>query len=192
MVSPSPIRRSFAILCFAAAGLLAAGAGYNYLAAAQRRAEGLFHISRSYGMARTLELAPRAIAARDTRVVIDLSQRQLQVYRGEEEITQYPVAIGQDDWETPVGQFNVTEMQTDPVWQHPITKEDVSPGPANPLGSRWIGFWTDGQYHIGIHGTNNESLIGGAVSHGCVRMRNRDIEDLFNRVSLSTPITVQR
>lgn len=191
MASQSPIGRSFMILCFTAAGLLAAGAWYDYLAAAQRRAEGLFQTSRSYGTARTLSLAPKAIAARNVRLIIDLSQRRLTVYRGDEEVTHYPVAIGQDDWATPIGQFSVTDMREDPIWQHPITKQAVGPGAANPLGSRWVGFWSDGQYHIGIHGTNAESLIGGAVSHGCVRMRNADIEDVFNRISLSTPIQVQ-
>jgi lipoprotein-anchoring transpeptidase ErfK/SrfK len=82
-------------------------------------------------------------------------------------------------------------MQKNPVWQHPITEELITTGPENPLGVRWISFWSDGQNQIGFHGTNQEELIGQAVSHGCLRMRNPDITALFAQVHLGTPITVQ-
>jgi lipoprotein-anchoring transpeptidase ErfK/SrfK len=63
--------------------------------------------------------------------------------------------------------------------------------PTIPLGSHWIGFaLAEGQYKVGIHGTYAENLVGQAVSHGCVRMRNADIQYLFSRLSIGTPITV--
>ncbi|MEB3118669.1 MAG: L,D-transpeptidase, partial [Limnothrix sp.] len=61
----------------------------------------------------------------------------------------------------------------------------------NPLGVRWIGFWTNGDNSIGFHGTPNPELIGQAVSHGCVRMRNEDIVDLFDRVTEGMPVRVE-
>ncbi|WP_448572469.1 L,D-transpeptidase, partial [Trichothermofontia sp.] len=67
----------------------------------------------------------------------------------------------------------------------------IPPGPDNPLGPRWIGFWTDGKNFIGFHGTPNESLIGQAVSHGCVRMRNQDIQALYAQVEMGTPVVVE-
>ncbi|HEY9647024.1 MAG TPA: L,D-transpeptidase, partial [Chroococcidiopsis sp.] len=95
-------------------------------------------------------------------------------------------------WETPRGRFKVENMMYDPIWKHPITREVFHSGPSNPLGSRWIGFWIDGENQIGFHGTNQPELIGQAVSHGCVRMHNEDIETLFEQVDIGTPVIVRR
>ncbi len=124
-------------------------------------------------------------------LVIDLSDRQVRVYRGNLRKATYEVAIGKAGWETPVGEFRVIDKQVDPHWKHPITQADIPPGPGNPLGTRWIAFWTDGQHYIGFHGTQQTDLIGQAVSHGCVRMRNEDIEALYDQVVLGTPVIVQ-
>ncbi|XGV98086.1 MAG: L,D-transpeptidase [Leptolyngbya sp. BL-A-14] len=132
-----------------------------------------------------------AVAKSDAKLVLDLSDRQLYVYRDQKLVVNYPVAIGQAGWETPSGSFRVLEMQRDPKWQHPITGEIVPAGPENPLGKRWIGFLYEGRAHIGFHGTNQEDLIGQAVSHGCVRMRNRDVIALYEQVSLGTPVEVR-
>lgn len=124
-------------------------------------------------------------------LVVDLSDRQVHFYKGAQLVASYDIAIGQAGWETPSGVFHVMDMQVDPHWQHPITKAAIAPGPGNPLGSRWIGFWTDGKSAIGFHGTYDTDLIGQAVSHGCVRMRNADIEALYTQVTLGTQVTVQ-
>ncbi|PSB28509.1 L,D-transpeptidase [Stenomitos frigidus ULC18] len=125
------------------------------------------------------------------KLVIDLSDRQVQLYREQTLVTSYPIAIGQAGWETPIGSFQVLEMQRDPKWQHPITGEVIPPGPANPLGKRWIGFLYEGRTHIGFHGTNQEELIGQAVSHGCIRMRNRDVIALYDQIAPGTPVDVR-
>ncbi|UBF25811.1 L,D-transpeptidase [Kovacikia minuta CCNUW1] len=80
----------------------------------------------------------------------------------------------------------------DPIWIHPLQKGVVIPGgdPENPLGRYWIGFWTDGKNWIGFHGTPNPKSVGRPASHGCVRMYNKDIEDLFKQVSLGTVVKV--
>jgi len=134
--------------------------------------------------------APPPVPQRNTRLLVDLSDRRVTVYRDGKVRDRYPIAIGQAGWETPSGTFHVTETFENPVWQHPITGENVT-GPDNPLGSRWIGFWSDGHNQIGFHGTNEEALIGQAVSHGCVRMRNQDIEQMFREVEPGTPVVVQ-
>ncbi|MCA1992743.1 MAG: L,D-transpeptidase [Coleofasciculus sp. S288] len=126
-----------------------------------------------------------------THLVIKLSDRRVYVYQGDQLQTSYPIAVGKQGWETPTGTFQVRQMIRNPSWQHPWTDEVVPPGPGNPLGSRWISFWTDGRNEIGFHGTPNEELIGQAVSHGCIRMRNQDVQALFEKVSVGTPVTVQ-
>ncbi|WP_421657155.1 L,D-transpeptidase [Leptothermofonsia sp. ETS-13] len=125
-------------------------------------------------------------------LVVDLSDRRVYLYQGKKLKTSYPLAIGQEGWETPTGSFEVIEMQKDPKWLHPITKEVVLPGANNPLGKRWIGFWSDGKTHLGFHGTNQEDLIGQAVSHGCLRMRNKDVIALYDQVSEGTPVKVRQ
>ncbi|MEM8642888.1 MAG: L,D-transpeptidase [Cyanobacteria bacterium P01_G01_bin.54] len=127
----------------------------------------------------------------EQQLILDLSDRRVYLYVNEEQVAAYPVAIGREGWETPTGEFEVFQRVANPVWQHPFTQEIVPPGPENPLGARWLGFWTDGTNAIGFHGTPNEELIGQAVSHGCVRMRNADIEQLFEQVELGTTVIVR-
>lgn len=126
-----------------------------------------------------------------TSLVIKLSDRRVYLYRGDKLEKSYPIAVGKAGWETPVGSYKVIEMQRDPTWQHPWTGKLIPPGADNPLGARWIGFWTDGKNFIGFHGTPQEQLVGQAVSHGCVRMRNQDVLALYAQVNVGTPVTVK-
>jgi lipoprotein-anchoring transpeptidase ErfK/SrfK len=139
---------------------------------------------------RSLAQAARA-AEEEMRLEISLSQRRVTLYRGTSSIKTYPIAIGRAGWETPTGTFAVRQMQENPVWIHPFTNERISNrDPRNPLGSRWIGFWTDGHNWIGFHGTTDTASVGRAVSHGCIRMHNADIEALFSQIDIGTPVTV--
>lgn len=125
-----------------------------------------------------------------TRLVIKLGDRRVYVYHEDQVKQSFPVAIGRDGWETPIGTHRVIQMQHDPVWQHPFTGELVPPGKDNPLGARWIGFWTDGTNYIGFHGTPNEDSVGQPASHGCVRMYNQDVIKLFEMVRIGTSVEV--
>jgi lipoprotein-anchoring transpeptidase ErfK/SrfK len=128
----------------------------------------------------------------DIRVVIDLSDRLVHTYDDADQLRHsFPIAVGKAGWETPVGEFSILEKRINPSWQHPITHEIVPPGPNNPLGSHWIAFWTNGRNKIGFHGTNDAGLIGQAVSHGCVRMRNDEIQILYELVNIGTTVIVQ-
>ncbi|XFA72914.1 L,D-transpeptidase [Thermosynechococcaceae cyanobacterium Okahandja] len=147
---------------------------------------------------------PRPLAANTTplitdprvaplRLEISLSRRQITLYQGPVRLRTYPVAVGRPGWETPVGQFQIQEMIRDPAWKNPFNGSVIAGGhPRNPLGRRWIGFWSDGKNWIGLHGTPNPDSIGHAISHGCVRMHNRDIEELFEKVRLGIPVIVVR
>jgi lipoprotein-anchoring transpeptidase ErfK/SrfK len=129
--------------------------------------------------------------ATDAKLIVDLSDRRVYLYQHSALVANYEIAVGRSGWETPTGEFKVINMKTDPVWQHPFTKEVVAAGPSNPLGSRWIGFWSDGEQQIGFHGTNEENLIGQAVSHGCIRLREADIQTLFELVSIDMPVFIR-
>lgn len=122
---------------------------------------------------------------------IVLSQRQVILYRGKTKIKSYPIAVGRPGWETPTGNFQVLNMTKNPTWLHPFTGESIPGGsPKNPLGRYWIGFWTNGTNWIGFHGTPNPESVGKAASHGCIRMYNKDVQELFEQVSIGTPVTV--
>jgi L,D-transpeptidase ErfK/SrfK len=139
-------------------------------------------------------------------LVLDRRNRHLTVLENGQELRRFPVAVGRPGWETPVGRFAVIERVADPSWEHPATGETVPPGPANPLGSRWIGFHRDclgrsgfnGREHLvvegcvssGFHGTPNRDSVGQAVSHGCVRLFDEHVQELFELVQLGTPVTV--
>lgn len=124
------------------------------------------------------------------RLVIHLSERRVYVYEQDQVVQSYPIAIGRAGWATPTGKFEVIQMLRNPVWEHPFTGELVPPGPDNPLGSRWIGFWTDGTNYIGFHGTPNTESVGQAASHGCIRMYDQDVTALFDLVQVGTPVEV--
>ncbi|MFM7474691.1 MAG: L,D-transpeptidase [Microcystis aeruginosa] len=135
-------------------------------------------------------LPATTVTRTETRLLLNLKKRRVFVYQGQKIIASYRVAIGRPGWETPTGQFRVIQMVREPVWEHPFTGQLVPSGKNNPLGARWIGFWTDGANFIGFHGTPQENLIGRAVSHGCVRMRDRDIKALFEKVKIGTSVIV--
>ena len=144
------------------------------------------------GLSLTLQttLNPNPLA-RQSGLIVDLSDRQVYLMQNGAQVANYEIAVGQAGWETPTGQFHVINMLTDPVWQHPFTGEIFPAGADNPLGSRWISFWTDGIHQIGFHGTNQDDLIGQAVSHGCIRMRDRDVQALYDQVAIGTPVLIR-
>ena len=140
------------------------------------------------------------------RLVLDRQARLLRVLENGQERKRFSVAVGMPGWETPVGDFQVLEKTRSPVWEHPESGRLHPAGPANPLGSRWIGFYRDchgrkgwdgdqmldvkGCVVAGFHGTPHRWTVGRAVSHGCVRLYDEDVRELFELVSIGTPVTV--
>ncbi|WP_255101854.1 MULTISPECIES: L,D-transpeptidase family protein [unclassified Synechococcus] len=139
-------------------------------------------------------------------LVLHRGKRQVVVVENGRELRRFPVGVGMPGWETPLGRFQVIEMAPDPAWKHPVSGKIYPPGPNNPLGSRWIGFHRDcagkrgfnGQQHLevkgcvsaGFHGTPQRESIGQAVSHGCVRMYDENVRDLFELVRMGMVVTV--
>jgi hypothetical protein len=119
-------------------------------------------------------------------IVINLPSRTLEFYAGARLVKVYPIAIGKPSTPTPLGDYTIFEKEVDPWWFPPRTGEVVPSGPHNPLGYRWMGFAP----LYGIHGTNAPWAIGLAVSNGCIRMHEADVEELFPLVPYGTPVRV--
>jgi len=134
-----------------------------------------------------------------TYLVLRVGERRLYMKSHDERIPteSFPIAVGRKGHETPTGDFHVEEMIEWPDYARLDAKDKSKiekyfpPGPNNPLGHRWIGIAHGPGWTVGIHGTPNPELLGQAVSHGCVRMRNRDVVELFGRVEVGTPVIVE-
>ena len=108
-----------------------------------------------------------------THIYINLSSRKLFLKENNIVTHYFPVAVGKPSTPTPSGEFS-------------ILSKILNPG--GVLGSRWMQFT---RYQHGIHGTNQPWLIGKAVSLGCVRMYNKDVEVLYSKVNIGTPLTIK-
>ena len=111
------------------------------------------------------------------RVVVSIPDCKLAFIENDRVVRVYAVAVGADESPSPTGTFTIVNRITDPAYYH--RGRVIPPGAANPLGTRWIGLDIKG---IGIHGTDAPESIGSRRSHGCIRMRNRDVEELFERL----------
>lgn len=118
-------------------------------------------------------------------IEINLSSRILSLYIDGMLFKEYPVCVGKKSTPTPVGIYRVINKVVNPHWIN--KKVVVPPGPQNPLGIRWIGITRS----IGIHGNNKPESIGTYASAGCIRMYNRDVEEVYSLVSLNTPVSVK-
>lgn len=144
-----------------------------------------------------LGLAVAALAARPCLVVVVVVERRrcrVHVIRHGRPIARYAASVGMPTHPTPIGLFRVSELVRDPAWVVPDSDwagelaGTVLPAdaPGNLLRARWIRFC--GPY--GIHGTDDEAALGRPASHGCVRVGVAAVEDLFERVTLGTPVVV--
>jgi lipoprotein-anchoring transpeptidase ErfK/SrfK len=129
-------------------------------------------------------------------IVIKTNQRRLYYFVSSDTAILYPVGVGRAGmaWS---GTAHIDGMYIKPAWSPPdmIRRENpripnvISSGSsANPMGAAAMTLSGGGQY--AIHGTNNPGSIGGFVSHGCIRMYNSDILDLYGRVGLGTKVVV--
>jgi lipoprotein-anchoring transpeptidase ErfK/SrfK len=130
-------------------------------------------------------------------VVVKTKERKLYYVLKDGEAIRYPVGVGKAGkaW---AGSAYIAEKYLKPGWSPPeeIKRDhpsipDVIPGgaPNNPMGAAAL-VLSMGQY--AIHGTNAPGTIGGFVSYGCIRMYNKDIMDLYDRVSFGTAVVVTR
>ena len=107
---------------------------------------------------------------------IDISTRkhQLKLYDGHQLVKKYPIAVGRMVTATPMGTYRIINKQRNP---------------GGPFGAFWMGL---SKPHYGIHGTNNPSSIGRSVSHGCIRMKNKDVLELASMVPIGTSVHIHK
>ncbi|HLG98044.1 MAG TPA: L,D-transpeptidase [Bryobacteraceae bacterium] len=132
-----------------------------------------------------LAVASTEVYAEETarRLVISIPDRKLALIEDGRVVKVYRVAVGKPSTPSPRGTFHIVSHVQHPTWYQP--GKIIGPGPANPLGTRWMGLGYKG---YGIHGTNMPLSIGKAASHGCIRMRNHDVEELFSLVKVGDQV----
>jgi len=140
-------------------------------------------------------VGPMMLGGLTGRIVVIQHEHRLYFYQNGELKKSYPVATGQAAYPTPNGTTTVTWMTKNPTWTPPDSPwaqgaKPVAPGPDNPVGMRWIGTGFSG---VGIHGvpSSEDYSIGTYASHGCIRMYEWDVEELYNWVTPGMPIIIQ-
>jgi hypothetical protein len=121
----------------------------------------------------------------DTHLVVDLDELTGTLFRDGQPIFSAPVGIGEAQWPTPRGEFYVRNKLT--RYASPLY------GPlafGTSARSEVLTDWPSGGF-VGIHGTDQPELLPGAVSHGCIRLRNEDILRLGELMPVGTPLTIQ-
>ena len=127
------------------------------------------------------------LAQAEKKILINLAARSLLLVDGNKRVALYPIGVGKVNTPTPTGYYKIMTKEVNPPWIDPSHPEyEVPSGANNPLGYRWMQI--HGNY--GIHGTNKPDSIGHYVSNGCIRMREADVEDLFDRVEIGTPVEI--
>lgn len=121
--------------------------------------------------------------AKADRIVISIPDHKLVLFSGDRVLKIYDVAVGKPSTPSPQGEFKIISHVKNPTWYGP--RMIVPPGKNNPLGTRWMGLSVKG---YGIHGTNVPSSVGKAASHGCFRMRQADVEELFDLVDVGVTV----
>lgn len=138
--------------------------------------------------ARTRAAKPaKAVEIHHRQIVISIPDRRLALLEDGRVVKAYPIAVGARRSPSPNGDFQIINHAANPVYRH--KGKAIAPGNDNPLGTRWMGLSLKG---YGIHGTNMPGSVGKAVSHGCFRMRQRDVEDLYRRVRVGDEVIVRR
>jgi lipoprotein-anchoring transpeptidase ErfK/SrfK len=121
------------------------------------------------------------------QIIISIADRQLAVIDHGQVLKTYPIAVGARGTPSPNGDFVIINHAKDPIYRG--GDMEIPPGKDNPLGSRWMGLNLKG---YGIHGTNVQSSVGKAVSHGCFRMRKQDVEELYTLMQVGDTVMVRR
>lgn len=135
---------------------------------------------------------PLPSVAQDTyQIEINKVTNTLYLYKNNILFKQYRVATGKTPDLTPEGTFTIIRKVEKPSW-HNREKNEVIPGgtPRNPLGERWNGLSIGGGTEYGIHGTNRPKSIGKNISHGCIRMYNKSVIELYNYIAIGTPVWI--
>jgi lipoprotein-anchoring transpeptidase ErfK/SrfK len=125
-------------------------------------------------------------AGKVRRVVVSIPQRKLVLVADGRVVKMYRVAVGARISPSPRGEFRIAVRIPEATYYHAGVV--IPSGEQSPIGTRWIGL---DQAGYGIHGTNAPESIGKAASHGCIRMQNRDAEELFDLVQVGDVVEIR-
>jgi L,D-transpeptidase catalytic domain len=118
-------------------------------------------------------------------VLVSIPDRKLAVIEDGNVIATFSVAVGAEASPSPTGEFQIVSRVTNPTYYRPGTV--IPSGKDSPVGTRWVGLSQKG---YGIHGTNAPRSVGRAASHGCIRLRNRDMERLFTMLRVGDVVAI--
>jgi L,D-transpeptidase ErfK/SrfK len=119
-------------------------------------------------------------------VLVSIPDRKLVVLVNGIVVAGFPISVGADRSPSPIGEFTIMNRVSNPIYYHEGVM--IPAGRGNPVGTRWVGLSRKG---YGIHGTNAPKSIGRAVSHGCIRLRNRDMEQLFGMLHVGDVVKIR-
>lgn len=133
-----------------------------------------------------------AVTSVGPAIIVERAKFRVTLWRAGRRVT-FPIAVGTAAYPTPTGNFRIVSKQVNPTWFPPDSPwaaglGPVPPGVDNPLGTRWMGTSAPG---IGLHGTPAAYSIGTRASHGCIRMRIRDAERLYDMIEIGTPVIIR-
>ena len=187
------------------ASISLAGSGFSYTPAktgyALDKVAALSALKASIADGRTRHVDPKVVqpkvgdSAFDTVIVVHINENKLYLYKNHKLTRTFPVATGQSKYPTPTGRYSVTLKRYLPTWYNPHDEwsknepATIPPGPGNPLGLRALNLSAPG---IRIHGTPSDYSIGYNASHGCIRMHNSDVLQLYPLVPTGTTVFLER
>ena len=137
-------------------------------------------------MAAAAEMAAAEVAGGDAptrRLIVNMPARRMALVVDGKVVKIYPVAVGKKSTPSPSGVFHIASHVANPSYTH--EGKVIRPGAGNPVGTRWMSLGYKG---YGVHGTNQPESIGHASSHGCIRLRNHDVEELFEMVRVGDEV----
>ena len=127
-------------------------------------------------------------------VVINVPEMRLYRFHAKKgTVSTYPVTVGEEETQTPLGTFRVVDREVDPEWnipaklQHKYKTKIIPAGDDNPIGKYWLGLSARG---YGIHGTDNAWSVGRILSNGCIRLYPEDMEKLFRDVPVGAVVEI--
>ncbi len=125
-------------------------------------------------------------------LVLNIPAKKLLLFNKGLVIKEYTVGVGSSLAPTPLGDFTIVRRIQNPAWVNPYRQSKIiAPGETNPIGRYWLGFAMNKRnQEYGFHATADLSSVGKASTHGCIRLYPEDMKELFNLVSVSTPVHV--
>lgn len=129
-----------------------------------------------------------------TVLIADRNAFKVTVYKDLKPVQTYGISVGKVGHDTPSGQYTIGDKQFNPIWQVPnsdwagsLAGQTIPANdPRNPIKGRWLGIVNG----VGFHGTTEDSSIGQAASHGCLRMHIPDVKKLYAQTPLGSPVWI--